>query len=479
MRIGSVREGDVMDRSLGAIPAALAALLICSSVAQALPVDLKDQNGTRYSINTAVDPLLTNSEASGAVSDATYNKPVTVTSYFIGLTPFGWFFTTYTQQRTVNVPLTNAFLGFNGFTLTGFNGAALPAALVYNPGTGLASEDCASNGKNRQLNFQPQVFPTLNLTLTRQVYVPDNAEWVRWLNIVTNTGSAPAQVGITLQGLLGSTTQTKVTSTSTGDSTVTAQDLWFTSGQSVPQGQYSTQPRIGFVVQGPAATWPVRSLGISSLGQAIATYYPTIQPGQTVIVMTFVTVQGNNKQVKNTVENLVANPLPSKAIKCMTQQQLKQVINFEPITPPIFKSATITLNFNKTGKDTIAWKGKVTIAQGISLQGLPITVDVGGIQQNFILNKKGQANDGGGNKFALNAELKNGTTKAGTVGFNFHLKGSFQETMASYGLTNATVKKVPVTIPYGFSVGSAAQFGAEQGFTYKAKTGKQGTATGD
>lgn len=468
-----------MHRSLGVTSTALAVVVTCASLARALPVDLKDQNGTRYNINTAVAPLITNSEASGSVSDATYNKPVTVTSYFIGLTPFGWFFTTYTQQRTVNVPLTNAFLGFNGFTLSGFNGAALPAQIVYNPGTGLASEDCASNGKNRQLNFQPQPLSNLNLTLTRQVYVPDNADWVRWLNIVTNTGSAATQVGITLQGLLGSGNQTKVASTSTGDSTVTAQDLWFTTAQSVPQGQTSLQPRIGFVVQGPGATTPVRSLGINSIGQAIATYTPTIQPGQSAIVMTFVTVQGNNKQVKNTVEGLVANPLPSKAIKCMTQQQLKDVVNFEPITPPIFKSATITLNFNKVGKDTIAWKGKVTIAQGISLQGLPLTVDVGGITQSFILNKKGQGNNGGGNKFALNADLKNGLTKAGTYGFNFNLKGSFQEVMATYGLTNATVKNVPVTIPYGFAVGSAGQFAADQPFTYKAKTGKQGTATGD
>ena len=207
-----------MNRSLGGVSVALAVLLACSSIAQALPVELKDSNGTKYNINTAVAPLLTNSEASGAVSDATYDKPVTVTSYYIGLTPFGFFLTTYTQQHQVDVPLTNAFLGFNGFTLTGFNNAPLSTVRVYNPGVGLASENCPYNGKNRQLNFQPQAIGDLNLTLTRQVFVPENDDWVRWLNIVTNTGPTAVQVGITLQGLLGSANQTYVAATSTGDS---------------------------------------------------------------------------------------------------------------------------------------------------------------------------------------------------------------------------------------------------------------------
>ena len=92
----------------------VASVLGAASLASALPVELKDENGTRYHVNTDVDPLVTNSLASGAITDATYEKPVTVTSYYIGLTPFGFFFTTYTVQRQVNVPLTNAFAGFNG-----------------------------------------------------------------------------------------------------------------------------------------------------------------------------------------------------------------------------------------------------------------------------------------------------------------------------------------------------------------------------
>jgi hypothetical protein len=452
---------------------ALFSLLGFAAGAHALPIELKDQNGTKYFINTDVDPLLRNSEASGAITDATYVKPVTVTSYFVGLTPFGLFLTTYTVQRQIDVPLTNAFAGFNGLLISGVDGAALASPLVFNPGEGLASQDCTQNNVNRELVFQTQTFAAANLQVTRKVFVPDNSDFVRWLNIVTNTGTTARQVGISLQGLLGSGSETKVGATSDGDSTITAQDLWFTSGQKVPQGEHSTQPTVAFVVQGAGATAPAVSEGINSTGQAIATYTPTIPAGGSVIVMTLTSVQGNFKQAKSTAENLVA--LPSDTIQCMSEEELAQVVNFAPITPPVTKNATITLKFNKTGQDTIQWKGKITIAAGISLQGLPVTVDVGGVTESFLLNKSGQANDGGGNKFALNAKLKNGVTKAGTVNFSFNLKGSFQSLLAPYGLTDASVQNVPVTVPVSFTAG-AGHYGAAQAFTYKATQGKTGTA---
>lgn len=450
----------------------LVSVLGLGSSASALPVELKDQNGTRYLINTDVDPLITNSLASGAVTNATYEKPVTVTSYYIGLTTFGWFFYTYTVQRQIDVPLTNAFAGFNGLVISGANGAPLPALVVYNPGEAPVSEDCPQNNKNRQLTFQTQTLPGLNLQVARKVFVANNSDVVRWLNIVTNTGSAPNQVGISLQGLLGSANQTKVTNTSDGDTYVTPGDLWFTTSQVVPQGTSSLEPRVGFAVQGAGALVPARALSVNSVGQAIATFAPTIQPGESAIVMTFVTVQGNNKQAKKSMENVVT--LPSSAIYCMSEQELAQVVNYARVVAPELKNATITLKFNKTAADTIAWKGKITIGAGISLEGLPVTVDVGGAIASFVLNKQGKANNGGGNKFALNAKIKNGVTKAATVKFSFNLKGDFKAALAEYGLTDASVQNVPVTVPVTFTAGNT--YGGQRSLTYKATQGKSGTA---
>jgi hypothetical protein len=455
------------------------AVLAFASLASALPVELKDQNGTRYQINTQVVPLIRDSNASGAITDATYSKAVTVTSFFVGLTPFGFFLTTYTVQRQINVPLTNAFAGFNGLLITGAHGAKLPSALVFNPGQPAAFDSsCMQNGQSRQLIFATESGPgfnAANVQVTRKVYVPNNSDFVRWLNIVTNTGSTPQEVAITLAGLLGSGSDTKVGATSSGDPTVTPADLWFTSGQSVGKGQHATQPTVGFVIQGDGASVPPRSAGINSLGQAIVTYTPTIPAGGTVIIMTLTTVQGNFKMAKNEISNLA--DLPSGTLNCMSELELTQVENFAPIAPPTTKNATVTLKFNKTGQDTIVWKGKITIAAGINLQGVPLTVDVGGARQSFTLNKSGKANNGGGNKFALNAQLKKGVTKQGTINFSFNLKGDFQSLFAPFGLTNVTQKNVPVSLPLSFTVGTAQHFyGTNQNFNYKATEGKTGTA---
>ncbi|MCW5889398.1 MAG: hypothetical protein KIT14_02475 [bacterium] len=455
----------------------MGAVLAIAATAAALPVELRDSNGTRYHINTAVNPLLDDSTASGAITDATYTKPVTVTSYWIGFTPFFGFTTVYTVQYKVDIPLTNAFNGFNGLLVSAVNGVNLPNPIVFNTGEGLLAEDCPQNGKNRQLTFQTQNVPAFDLALTRKVFVPNNDEFARWLNVVTNTGTTERSVTLTLRGLLGSGSNTRVTSTSTGGSSVSAADNWFATAQQTPANNRSLQPRMGFVVQGDGA--PSRaSIAIGSQGQTVFNYPVTLAPGASALLLTYVTVQGSSKHAKKVAENVVT--LPSKAIACMTQNELAQVVNFAPLTVPVTKNAQIKLNFKKQGKDEITWKGTVNVGAGIPLTGIVITVDVGGATGVFTLNKQGKSNLGGGNKLHLNANLKQGVTKAGDTKFNFTLKGDFQGSLASYGLTNATAKNVPVAVPVTFTVTPPEQaargFGTTQAFTWKATEGKSGTA---
>ena len=202
-------------------------------------------------------------------------------------------------------------------------------------------------------------------------------------------------------------------------------------------------------------------------------YSPIIQPGASAIVLTYVTVQGNTNNAKSTVQNLVT--LPAKGIFCLSQAELRQIVNFAPITPPVTKKATIALNFKKTSADKVNWNGSITIGAGLSLKGLPVTIDVGGAAQTFTLNKSGKGNNGGGNKFSLQPKLKNGVTKAGTVKFSFQLKGDFKAIFDTYGLVNASVSNVPVTVPASFTAG-AQSYATEQAFTYTATQGKKGTA---
>jgi hypothetical protein len=467
---------------------AIGILALAPSVASALPITLKDSNGTKYNVNTQVVPLSALSNASGALTDATFVNPVTVTYYYVGFTPWFLFLTTYTTQHQVNVPLKPSFGdhdvnpptgGFNSLLIPAINGQKLAVPFVYNPGQALAGQDCPdSNGKNKQLDFAPQTLPppNQNLTLSRKVYVPSNDDWARWLNIVTNTGSASMQVTISLLGLIGSGSQTYVVTTSSGDNILTTSDLWFTTAQNVNN---SLEPTIGYVVQGPNPQMPVSNLGISTTttppGKAAFSYNVTIPGGGTAIVMTFVTVQGKNKAAKNTCNDIVTDPLPSSAIKCISEQELAQVVNFEHITPPQLKNSTVKLNFKKTGQDTAQWKGKITIGAGISLKGALVTVNFGGVMQVFTLSKSGSANNGGGNKFNLDASLKNGVTKAGTYNFSFNLKGDLQTPLAAYGLTNANADNVAVSIPLTMTAGPG-EYAVDQPYTYNATAGKSGTA---
>jgi hypothetical protein len=469
----SARHGmRCLRRILGGL---FAATLVASSAA-ALPIELRDGNGTRYQVNTDVDPLITESNASGALTNATFLKSVTVTSYWIGFTPwFGWT-TFYTVHWTAKVPLTNAFAGFNGLLVTGIAGTTLTEPIAFNPGDVPAGEDCPQDGKNRQIIFQTQDVPALGLALTRKVFVTHKGEFARWLNIVTNTNSTPIEVDITLQGLLGSGSDTRVTATSSGGSSVGAADLWFATAEHVPPGIPSTIPKVGFVVQGEAATSPVASAAINSLGVAVVTYRPTIPAGERIIIATFVTVQGGSKRAKKVSEKLV--DLPSGAIACLTQDELYRIVNFAPIGEPELKHASVALRFRnkKTDRDTIEWKGRIAIGAGLSLAGLPVSVDVGGVTEHFVLDDEGKASNGGGNKFRLAASLdENGRTKAARVEYSLHLRGDFKAPLAEYGLVDETVRDVPVVLPVTLTVGEY-HYAAERSLTYGAKEGKTGKA---
>src|SRR5262249_22401090 len=167
--------------------------------------------------------------------------------------------------------------------------------------------------------------------------------------------------------------------------------------------------------------------------------------------------------------------LPAKAITCLTQAELGEIVNFSSITSPVTKKATIALDFKNANADKVSWNGTITIGAGISLSGLPVTIDVGGATQTFVLSKRGKANNGGGNKFSLQPKLHNGVTKAANVKFSFQLKGDFTDTFADDGLADTTVKNAPVTVPASFTVGSQ-RYASEQAFTYTATQGRKGTA---
>jgi hypothetical protein len=62
--------------------------------------------------------------------------------------------------------------------------------------------------------------------VSRQVYVPADADWARYYDLIVNTSKSARTVTVELYGNLGSDSSTKVTATSDDDLQVEASDAW-------------------------------------------------------------------------------------------------------------------------------------------------------------------------------------------------------------------------------------------------------------
>ena len=164
-----------------------------------------------------------------------------------------------------------------------------------------------------------------NLEVKRKVFVPDDDAFCRWLNIITNTATSPEEVLVHIESNMGSDSYTIVaeTSSTTKSSSLTKYDTWF-----VTTGDFG-DPRAAHVVQGPNA--PVGLSHIYQWTYDYADYFDsryefTLQPGQTGIIMTFVSGQPFLNAAIDQAKALVA--LGGSALDAMTDEEMGQVLNF-------------------------------------------------------------------------------------------------------------------------------------------------------
>ncbi len=177
---------------------------------------LIDGSGVQYFVNTDIT-FSTSSSASAAMSEASYTHAVAASTANGG-----------TTASTLN----DAYDGYQ--TICVVNNHAVTSAcatgdsnyVIYNK-NGSPSEDptCA----NRQLLFKPQTID--GLTVSRDVFVPSNDSFARWLDVVTNPGSSPATVTLQTGNNLGSDNNTVITADSSGNTTPTTADTWVATFQ--------------------------------------------------------------------------------------------------------------------------------------------------------------------------------------------------------------------------------------------------------
>src|ERR1700682_2972769 len=158
--------------------------------------------------------------------------------------------------------LSDMFDGYNTIcvSLTGATGpcATGNAAYTFYNKNGAAAVDATVPSiptcTGRQYVFAPQTIGAL--TVRRKVFVPTNDRFARWLNIFTNTSGSPVTFNMITANNLGSDSNTRIVSSSSGDNVATTADLWVTTFQNF-SGTTSSDPRIGHVMQGQGAPTPV------------------------------------------------------------------------------------------------------------------------------------------------------------------------------------------------------------------------------
>ncbi len=289
---------------------------------------LTDSSGFEYFINTDIT-FATSSSASGAASEASYTGPVNADTSGGG---------------TVSSTLNDAFDGYEsicvsfdgdvGPCVSGGGGGEVGGTVTMYNENGPATLSCSG----REVVLPTQAMGTLNVS--RRVFVPSNDAFARWLNVFTNTGPSPVTFNMITGNNLGSDAGTTVVTTSDGDATVETTDTWATTFQNW-SGSTSGDPRLGHVFQGPGAAVSLAGISFNDGDDNPFWYYTiTLQPGQTGIIMNFVTGQPTRAAAAAKAAELVG--LPDTTATCMSSSDLAEVLNFGAAQPSVIEVPTLS-----------------------------------------------------------------------------------------------------------------------------------------
>lgn len=279
-------------------------------------ISLIDSSGLKYFINTNIT-FSTTSSASGAASEASFTHAI-VASTSGGGTTTSTLNDSYDGYQTICVSLTNATgpcqTGNANYSIYNNNGPAVVD-------TGVPA---GPNCDNRQYVFTAQAIG--GVSVQRRVYVPPNDNYIRWVNSYTNTTGVPITFTTITANNLGSDSNTRVVSTSSGDNVATVADNWVTSFQNY-SGNTSSDPRLVHVLWGPGAATPVSNINfVDGDDNPFWGYSITLAPGQTKNIMNFSSGLGTKAAANAKAAALTL--LPATATQCLTATQLGQIVNF-------------------------------------------------------------------------------------------------------------------------------------------------------
>lgn len=166
----------------------------------------------------------------------------------------------------------------------------------------------------------------------------------------------------------------------------------------------------------------------------------------------------------------IASPLGTDSDLVYSTANLRAL----PPTPLVEVKASIKLNFAKPDTDSIKLKAYLNIPEGFNPLGVPVTVNIGGIEQTFVMDAKGKASFGT-DRLKLKVKSKKGVVAEQLAKVQVNLKkGNFATDLADEGLVNGDVE-APVTVTATIHYGDNAAT-AEIPLFYKSKADRNGKA---
>ncbi len=282
---------------------------------------LTDASGFQYFINTDIT-FATTSSASGAASEASYSGPVSADTSGGG-----------TTMSTLN----DAFDGYGTLCLStdgglgpcdtgGGKDGGLPGTYVVYNQNGVPTTECGG----RQVVFNTQTIGSL--AVSRKVYVPDNDQFIRFLNVITNNGGAAVSVNLITGNNLGSDSNTTITATDNGNNTAETSDRWVASFQNF-SGTTSSDPRLAHVFFGTGGDVGLASLNFQDGDDnPFWAYSLNLAPGETRSIAIFATGQPTRAAAAAKGAELAG--FPANAQACLTAAELVQIANFVTGPPP-------------------------------------------------------------------------------------------------------------------------------------------------
>jgi ELWxxDGT repeat protein len=173
-----------------------------------------------------------------------------------------------------------------------------------------------------------------DVQIIRKIYVPADQSYARFLEVVTNNGSASLTQRVPVFTDLGSDGGTVVVGTSSGDQLFSTADRWIVTDDVENAGD----PVVTHVIAGAGAAVAPADVSVSTAGGTLSYAYDlNLAPGETQVLMHF--AAQNTARSTATAQAPLLEGLPSHALRGMSTAEIQAVVNFNTqglynATPP-------------------------------------------------------------------------------------------------------------------------------------------------